>query len=507
MKKKKSSGMWIFLLILILPIGYFVYDTYFKDDTKHNQQIVKSDIEVGTVYEYSDEEIQEFISEAEQRLEADKKYGLEPGYDIDTWKKYGGKELPEGFWPDDYPGIDTYYDSYYFLSERDGYVLESNINNLDNRVPSQIKYKVDNLKAADVFNDDLSLKIADAFYGYSSVGDPWFPLVKYPNSNDYSVYEIYRPSSARDYVKGYWDIFEKFKAEIEAIDKAYKDKGTALMDVMNNVNLETVGKTYGDGGCYGGCTLFKDLYRNFTSINSMNPLQTYLMGQYKWNDDNMDGRIVLLEGLNINQNDKMTDYYPEEYNYFSNHDHYFFYYYPTRVEKIDERTYLVDIETSNVANRYAIEQIYYNICGNFLKKYRDATTDFTLYEDYFEKMDIIIRINNTDMNKGMVLDYSMGSVLYPELSTSTEDFPTSTISDTHLRSYMNMDPAGIPWYPNEEAQELLKHYFTYAREAYDNDSYFSFTETIEKSAKEVGMDIEDAEKIVYSYYLLCNYIF
>ena len=60
-KKKKSSGMWMFLLILVLAIGYFVYDTYFKDDTKQNQTIVKSDIEVGTVYEYSEEEIRSFI--------------------------------------------------------------------------------------------------------------------------------------------------------------------------------------------------------------------------------------------------------------------------------------------------------------------------------------------------------------------------------------------------------------------------------------------------------------
>lgn len=97
MQKKKSSGMWIFLLILILPIGYFVYDTYFKDDTKHNQEIVESDIEVGTVYEYSEEEIQDFLAKAEQRLEDDRRYGLEPGYDIDTWKKFDGKDLPEGF--------------------------------------------------------------------------------------------------------------------------------------------------------------------------------------------------------------------------------------------------------------------------------------------------------------------------------------------------------------------------------------------------------------------------
>ena len=59
--------------------------------------IVKSDIKVGTVYEYSNEEIQEFISKAEQELELDKRCGLEPGYDIDTWKRFDGKEPPKGF--------------------------------------------------------------------------------------------------------------------------------------------------------------------------------------------------------------------------------------------------------------------------------------------------------------------------------------------------------------------------------------------------------------------------
>ena len=96
-------------------------------------------------------------------------------------------------------------------------------------------------------------------------------------------------------------------------------------------------------GCYGGCILFKGLYRKFDSGNSMNPLQTYLMGQFEWNDNSLEGRYVLLEGLEINQKDRLIDYFPDEYNYFTNHDHYFFYYYPTRVEKIDERTYLVDI--------------------------------------------------------------------------------------------------------------------------------------------------------------------
>ena len=51
---------------------------------------------------------------------------------------------------------------------------------------------------------------------------------------------------------------------------------------------------------------------------------------------------------------------------------------------------------------------------------------------------------------------------------------------------------------------LLKAYFTYAKEAYDNNTYFSFTETIKKVADELDFDFKEAESIVYSYYLICN---
>ena len=69
-----------------------------------------------------------------------------------------------------------------------------------------------------------------------------------------------------------------------------------------------------------------------------------------------------VEDLNINYGkEKKLDYYPDEYNYFNDHNNYFFYYYPTRVEKIDERRYLVDIETSDIPTKYATELIYYQI--------------------------------------------------------------------------------------------------------------------------------------------------
>ena len=489
--------MWIFLLILILPIGYFVYDTYFKDDTKHNQQIVKSDIEVGTVYKYSDEEIQEFISEAEQQLEMDKKYGLEPGYDINTWNKYKDGKFNQ-MWYDE-ESIKEYdvkiYDNYYITKKVDGAYFSSAMGFVD-IVSGQVKYKVNKLKAKDAFNDDLSLKIADAFYGYASVGEPYLPIV----FSD----KIYDEKDAKSYFTGARQNLERFMSEIEALDAKYKNDGEVLLNKLNSLMLRDNDNL---NGKIGGVQLFKDLYRNYTSTNSMNALQTFLASKYEI-IYRPEGYWKLVEDLNINYGkEEKLNYYPDEYNYFNDHDHYFFYYYPTRVEKIDERRYLVDIETSDIPTKYATEMIYYQITINFNRRYRNLFEDAIDYDTYKEKMDIIIRINNNKMNKGMLLDNSMGSVLYPEVNVGMDKNGfEENITDWGLRTIVS-EPRNnhITWYPNEEGQELLEHYFTYAKDAFDSDSYFSIVETIEKSAEEIGMELSDAKSILYSYYLYCSH--
>ena len=167
---------------------------------------------------------------------------------------------------------------------------------------------------------------------------------------------------------------------------------------------------------------------------------------------------------------------------------------------MDCQLHLVDIETSDIPTKYATELIYYQIITNFNAKYRNLFDDAIDYESYKEKMDIIVRINNNKMNKGMLLDNSKGSVLYPEVNVGTDaNGHPQNIADIGLRTHVS-HPRGdyITWYPNERAQELLEHYFTYAKEAFDADSYFSIVETIEKSANEVEMDISDAKSILYS---------
>ena len=73
-KKKKSSGMWMFLLIFAVIIGLFVYIEYFYNPNTptKNQEQVKSDIPIGTIYEYSDKEIEGFISEEETDKETER---------------------------------------------------------------------------------------------------------------------------------------------------------------------------------------------------------------------------------------------------------------------------------------------------------------------------------------------------------------------------------------------------------------------------------------------------
>ena len=497
-KKKKSSGMWMFLLIFAVIIGLFVYIEYFYNPNTptKNQEQVKSDIPIGTIYEYSDKEIEGFISEAEKQLEIDKRYGLEPGYDINTWNKYKDGKFNQIWYSEEYIKEHNVkiYDNYYVTKELDGTCYSSALGFVE-KLPSQVKYKVNKLKATDAFNDDLSLKIADAFYGYASVGEPYLPIVL----ND----KIYDKKDAKSFFPGARQNLERFMSEIEALDKKYKNDGEALLKKLNSLVLNQNDNL---NGRIGGVQLFKDLYRNYTSTNSMNALQTFLASKYEI-IYRPEGYWKLVEDLNINYGkEKKLDYYPDEYNYFNDHNNYFFYYYPTRVEKIDERRYLVDIETSDIPTKYATELIYYQIITNFNTKYRNLFDDAIDYESYKEKMDIIVRINNNKMNKGMLLDNSMGSVLYPEVNVGTDSngYPQN-ITDVGLRILVSHPRENyITWYPNEKAQELLEHYFTYAKEAFDTDSYFSIVETIEKSANEVEMDISDAKSILYSYYLYCS---
>ena len=70
-KKNKGSGMWIFLLIIFVCCGVVVYTAFFKDKIgEANSE--PSRIEVGTVYEYTDEEVQNMIDLASKQLEEDK---------------------------------------------------------------------------------------------------------------------------------------------------------------------------------------------------------------------------------------------------------------------------------------------------------------------------------------------------------------------------------------------------------------------------------------------------
>ena len=194
----------------------------------------------------------------------------------------------------------------------------------------------------------------------------------------------------------------------------------------------------------------------------------------------------------------------DKYNYYKENSNYYLFYYPIAVTRTGEKTFLVDIETSLPVTDYTAEIIYYQIETKFNQTYTFMNNTYALEkEKYPEKMDIIVRLNNNDLNKGMVLERYMSSVLYPELATDYTMKHDANIYDSYLRCNYT-DRQEIPWYPNEEAQMLLKAYFTYAKEAYDNNTYFSFTETIKKVADELDFDFKEAESIVYSYYLICN---
>lgn len=497
-KKKKSSGMWMFLLIVLICCGIVIYTAFFKDKIEEANS-KSSNIEVGTVYEYTDEEIQNMIDLASKQLEEDKlHYKIKPGYSILDWKKLGDDPLEKNpGYKETFKDHEVVIDDAYYYYEKDGKTIWVGQFGHDEKLPSEVKYKNTKMKESNSFNDDLSLKIADAFYGYGSVGNPYYYLVLENPQGQY----LERGKTAKDYVLAYQSDYENFMAVIEAMDEMYKNNNEQLLSNINKLSIKDIDNLQQDA--YGGTKLFKEIYRDLRSTNSMNPLQTILASNYNWNSYYYD----LIDSSNINR-DKYgkLDYYPEEYNYFADHNNFFFYYYPIRVEKVSSNKYLVDVETSLPATRLAIEEVFYQIASNFSRKY-DNDLDAPYFKDYDSKFDIIVRINNSEINKGMILDYAMGSVLYQNLlgdSYIPGDFSSyDGIIDKGLRCSGAF--GHIPWYPNEEAQELLSVYFTYAKEAFDSDSFFSIVETIERSAKDLNMELPDAKRIIYSYYLYCNY--
>lgn len=454
-----------------------------------SQEEIDSEI-IADSYVYSQEEVAEFITDAQAQLDKALRYSdIEPGYDIYSYKRKDEEfEIMKTM-----PGVESAVldDGSAYIIKVDGELFPFNIGFLDIDSINKVPYRVDKLTFSKAFNNDLSLKIADAFYGYTGVGDPFY--YKIINRNDYIKYK-----SAIDYVNNVQNV-KRMPSFFNKLDEMYKDSNGELVEIINDYQYwnDIVSK-----GEYGGTKLFREIYRDYSSDNSCNPLQTFLASRY----DCSTNLAMTLEDI-FNQNNFFTyeeDMFLDKYNYYKENSNYYLFYYPIAVTRTGEKTFLVDIETSLPVTDYTAEIIYYQIETKFNQTYTFMNNTYALEkEKYPEKMDIIVRLNNNDLNKGMVLERYMSSVLYPELATDYTMKHDTNIYDSYLRCNYT-DRQEIPWYPNEEAQMLLKAYFTCAKEAYDNNTYFSFTETIKKVADELDFDFKEAESIVYSYYLICN---
>ena len=141
-KKKKSSGMWMFLLIVLICCGIVIYTAFFKDKIEEANS-KPSNIEVGTVYEYTDEEIQNMIDLASKQLEEDKlRYKIKPGYSILDWKKLGDDPLEKkpGY-KEIFKDHEVVIDDAYYYYEKDGKTIWMGQFGHDEKLPSEVKYK------------------------------------------------------------------------------------------------------------------------------------------------------------------------------------------------------------------------------------------------------------------------------------------------------------------------------------------------------------------------------
>lgn len=469
------------IINLIDPIKNVINDNINNQEEKQRAEDANPIIEQyndGFIYEYSKEEIENFKKLIIAQLEEEKvSINVKPGQMRDS----AGMASISAYSTD---------------KDRDDYAY----NIIFTTFGDYIDYDPKELKPGDMFNENLSLSKPDLFYGYASVGSNDIDLDKL--NIDYST--EYLNDGNFEYFISFLE--EKGNPEEFDGDKLYEE----LTDFIFN-NKDILTSQYK----IGGSKLIYDKWKNLDNKNYLNVLHSFLrIRPYT------DGRIV---NKFINED---VDANLDEYNFFvENKDPYFFYFYPTRIEKVNKSTYAIDIETTAPFTQRAMLMIITQIMNNFYTENQDyikyqSNTTIEEYNDKCNKemlqkeiritdvvdFDIIIRINKTDLNKNLLIEGTEVSVFYPRaLIENTDDalslynyvYDDFTVNSSTKKATLQFE---IPWYPNEKARQVIKNYFGKINVLIENNENKTLNEVMKEVSDELDISLKDVKSIIYSYY-------
>lgn len=464
MNKDKKKKIFKIIVLIALIIAAIIGGKYYldkKEELKETKEVL-AELENGSTYYYSEEEIQEFIAASTKLMEKEvKKYNLEPG--ISRLETYQIEMATRNGWVT----VEKATDDYKHLSYNGFSVSDPDIENDDFVLYNKFT------KAEEIFNKDLSLRDVYAFYGYTGVQDTSLEYVR----TDKLTNERFNKMV---YALRYWDNKYKNSSINEIVDEiigydiefiATGVKKTSSVDEKTGVQAYFLSK-------------FVD-----TKQNSMNRLQQLYKVDKVWNIDSIFGHLV--RGYYLNDQPALSyEPFPAEFNYWEvEGDNYFTEYYPVSVTKFRDDIYIVNIETVKPVNLCAAVEIANNISSRF--------KDTSPVEYTGDNLHVIVSVNDSiyhDMTPGILNKdvYQVGGMLDDQGNLFVADAEAAALSWR------------FEWHPSSEAQPWVDRYFEIASEAYEADSRFSIFETIELVSEEFEVEYDDVESVIMTTYWMYN---
>ena len=479
-KKKRSKITILIILVLIGVVGYVGYElaSYFVEQNTANSLNEKlQTVEVGHTYTYSEEEKEAFRQEAQKVMDkqvAEK--DLKPG------ESYYVKGLEgEGY---GFEGINEYD-----FMDGVAYVLQRSSFFYNNNLITNWEYSGDNMNAGSFFNEDLSLRHPELFYGYASISVPYGELGATEGFNEEDVKEWNQES------------FNEFVAIMKGFDNKFKNSSNGeLLEFLNKLgDMNTVFSNESSIAKLSGVDnledylLGTDYYKYLTwlsedSKNSINALSTFV--QLEPNYFNTLNNTVSNELFEFDEPlVKNYELYPDKYNYFTENKDYFTLYVPSSISKIGEHTYLVEVEVDRPIDNLG----YGMIMGGFYTKIKASESELHL-DDI--GVDVIVKaVYKNDPNKVNSLGFGYGDILH-----NNHEAIYNIDGKTVFAASNALSGTSRFWYPSEEAMLWANDYFARANEAYENDLYFSIFETILDLSNEYDVPENDMISVIMSCY-------
>ena len=413
---------------------------------------------VGLIYEFSEEEQQEFLELAKQNYE-----------------EYGDKatDLSENY---DLTGDENF-----------NYDIRWGITRKNNTNPTEM------------LNEDGSLRYPDGFYGFvvsdRSYNDKVYELI--PEGN-----EEYPNADITAKVNMFLNVENYYLIQNNGVGGAYSENGHALSVFYgtdwNNYLYDylTSNDDNEDNTALG--MLINDTTRNllkravdskFLDAENMNTNKIF---ELMYAPQIYPDPYELADEFRIGEHQiyKLVDTLetiPSAYNIIDEiPDENVSYYFPTKVWKIDNNTIVVDVQVENgeMLGLYEIEEINRKMSQANTTVTVDSNDEIPEIKD--DTYVVYARLFNSDITQGVMPDYGVDIVNYIQCSDKAE----------YISSML-----GYTYVYNETAENILRYYYSQVKTLMGAGNPISSQDILEKAANEYGISYHDAVNIWGAYYI------